>query len=220
MSKTQSKPYLEYACYDELDYSQLQQNVFKALELGATGISVPSIHMASISKFMPEGIVLTCPVDYPDGYLHSQQRLSESKRAFNSGANAIDLVISYPLLKNGREDDFLTDLQNHSKLCDDNNATLRIIADYRHFSLREYKELFRILQKAYIEYVLCSNGRYVVDVTDDLITCTWMQDEFGIKTIISGNLYLKHDYKDIIRNDVFGIRFNNINAMSNCLDGV
>jgi len=216
----QNNTYIEYACYDEPDSYIVKRNVFEAIEYGAGGISIPSIHFGAIAEYIPDGVALSCPIDFPDGYLKPKQRIGESINAIKMGATALDLVVNYSLFKNGKELEFIKDIEAHSNLCWGHNVTLRAIVDYRNMNIPEFKQIFKILSQNGVDFAFCSNGRFITDCIDDMVMCMYMKEEFGVETIANSNMYLESHFNQAVDSGIFGIRFNNINAMKNCLVGV
>jgi len=122
--------YTEFACYNNPIGPEVQQEVFKAIELGAKGISLPIIHLSTISPFLPDDVLLSCPIDYPYGHADTELRVHYAVKACHFGAKALDIVASVHMYYNNRPA-FIRDLDSLRVLCDRKAVSGRIMIDYR-----------------------------------------------------------------------------------------
>lgn len=213
---------IEYACYDEPLADKVKKNVFEAIDLGANSISVPIIHMNAVSTIIPDGIVLSCPIDYPRGAGDTELRIHQILKAIRQGATTVDVVANHTLHLNKKSQDCLHDLRTLQELCDEKTATLRVIFDSRQFDNgKKYSQFIKVGVLAGIEYAYCSTGHLAEDATDNIIMCQAMQKNHdSLHVIANGGIYLPKHIEAVDKADLFGVRFHNINALKNCLVGV
>lgn len=212
---------IEYACYDEILSDVIRANVFKALDLGINSISVPVIHMSVISDLIPEGVVLSCPIDWPNGRSDSKLRIHGAIKACHNGANTIDVVASSVLFCNKKEEDFLHDLKAMKSLADDKGVTVRVFLDHRTMrDGKQFRNMMGVVAQANIEYIYCSVGQYVDEISDNIILCNMAQKDFNLHAIANASLYLPKHLNASIGANLFGARFHSIKALESCLIGV
>jgi len=212
---------LEYACYDEILTDVIKVNVFKALDLGAKSISVPTTHMSAVAAFIPAGITLSCPIDYPNGRSDTALRVHSVVKSVNQGATSVDIVASSVLFRNQKEKDFIHDLKTLKGVADEKSVTMRVMADYRKTDDgKQFRKVLELIKAAGIEYVYCSTGCYVDDAVDNVILCNMAQKDFGLSAIANGNIYLPKHVEAAEGANLFGVRFSKIKAMENCVVGV
>lgn len=212
--------YIEYACYDEVLPDRMQKNVFEAIESGADGISVPITHLASLSNFLPEEIILSCPIDYPFGHADTELRLHYILKACRNKATCIDLVASSFLYYTDREG-FISDIKAVISLCKDKDITIRLMIDYRSLSgCDDFIDMCSLIRHQGIEYIFCSTGLYSEDPTDNILLCNTAQKKCKLTAISNGNFYLPEQMDSVKSAHIFGVRFNNLSALKRCIVGV
>lgn len=214
--------YTEFACYDKEYTADIKQQIFRAIGLGVGGISVPSIFLPHIYELMPEGITISCPIDYPDGRSDSKLRNHAIVKAIHKGANAVDLVANMVLYLNGKAKDFADDIKSSLAICKDHNVSLRVMADYRKagHEVKKFIELWKTLCSLGITKGFVSTGYHVDNFADNIMLTKRIEDEFGISMICNGNIYLPEQYELITKVQCFGARFHNLNALERCYVGV
>ena len=220
-NKKNNNTILEYACYDEVLTENIKSNVFKAIDLGVHGISVPAAHITSLSDLIPEGMILSCPIDWPEGRSSNSLRIHAATKAIHKGANALDLVANCVLFRNGREVDFMQDIKSIKGLADDRNVTLRVMIDHRKVDDgRQFRQMVELVKCTDVEFIFCATGQYIDDIHDNLILCNMAQQDFGLNAIANASLFLPNHLKASQDTGLFGARFHKINALENCLVGV
>jgi len=209
--------YIEYACYDEQVEADVRKNVFRALDLGVHGISVPHIFLGKLSDILAEGTVISAPIDYPLGKSDPKIRQHTILKAIHCGANAIDLVAQSVLILNDRVNEYIADISSAKRICDDNGVTLRVMIDYRVIDWPLIVESCVICKTLNIEYLFMSNGHYVDDYRDNMLLCHQIHKDYNISTICNGNIYMPQHLEMIRKAKVFGARFHKITALERCL---
>lgn len=209
---------IEYACYDEVLSDIVREKVFKALDLGIKSISVPVAHMSSISSIIPNGIVLSCPVDWPEGRSDSKLRIHAAIKAYHQGATTIDVVSSAVLFRNKKEVDFIHDLKAIKAVADDKGITIRVMLDHRKMETgNQVRGIMKLVKECGIEYIYCATGQYVDEISDNIILCNTAQKDFNLSAIANGSLYLPKHLEAAIGAGLFGARFHSIKALESCI---
>jgi len=206
--------YIDLACHNvDMTAEEAQQFVFLAAQRHLGGISLLPFFIPQIQEYVPEGMAIACPVDYPYGHSDTKVRNHEVLSAIRHGCNTIDLVINTHLAINKEFKKLSSDILSHVSICKDNNVTLRIMLDYRLLPSELWKKCMSILQTAGIEYIFPSTGHLVDDYLDNLVVSVNTQDKFGINAITNGNLFRPDQFKTIKKSKVFGIRFNSLSIL-------
>ena len=212
--------YRDLACYDvTIDDKTLQQSVFTAIDYNLNGISVLPCYLKKVIDIIPEGFVLSCVIDYPNGNLHTTTRNHAAIKAIHGGANAIDLVISHNDIINKNLDKLTDDIESILRICKDNHTTLRLMLEYR-LNLLELETLRTIVTVANelgIEYFFPSTGFRVDSYIDNILVGKYLSKNIEINVITNGNFWTKDQYIKIIGADLYGVRFHNQQALKNLL---
>lgn len=210
--------YIEYACYDEINPETLKRNAFKAVELGAKGISVPILQAGTFS--FPSSLILSCPIDFPYAHGDTDLRIHQTLRAYHYGANAVDIVLSsYLFLLD--PPNFKKDVESLVDLCSKKSLTARFMVDYRRLDNTEhFYQILETTRALGAEYVFVSTGLFVDDIDDNILMCNTAQRFYNYRAIVNGNFNSKKQIQTVENSGAYGIRFNNIKAMERCLIGV
>ena len=211
--------YIDYAC---LDYSinevELEQNISLAIKHGIRNISVPVYSLSTlknISDIKEKNISISCPVDFPYGFADLKSRSFSIGQLSNNtlGIKYIDLVIPTKIITNRKYDKFRDDIKTNIKICNDANIELRYILEYRVYSHEVLAKVCQILTDLGVKTVFPSSGTMIDDINDNLIACNFLMTKSQIKTITTGNIYNEKQINSVSKmQDLFGIRFTNINS--------
>jgi deoxyribose-phosphate aldolase len=209
--------YIEFQCYDEILTSQVEKKIFDAIDCGVDGVSVPVSFLSKISNFIPEGMTLSCPIDYPHGFSDTDLRIHYAMKAVHAGANTLDVVASSYLFYHNKKE-FINDIKSIQNLCKDKGIKLRFMVDCKKLSHPEdFLSFIGLISSAHINYIFCSTGMYAEDPIDNILLCRLAQDHYGFKSISNGNFYLDKHFKRVNQSKIFGIRFNNHTALKRCV---
>lgn len=197
----------------DISETELQKDFFRAAELKLQGVCIPLSFLSSVKEFLPEGMVLACPIDYPFGYSDIKLRNSAILAAVRYGANAIDLVADISQFNNGKVNVFARDLISNFEICKDNGVTLRIMMDYRHTHRSSFFNACSVIKDVGIDYIFPSTGLFVDDPIDNILMGIDVMKNVGLQIITNGNIYLPEHYKAYKDSAVFGIRFRSIKTV-------
>lgn len=200
--------YVEYCNYNRYieDYSKELSEVFLAIENEFNGLALPIHMIREIREYMPDGLVLAAPIDYPSGYSSTKVRIHSVINYCQSGANAIDLVPNQYLLR-CKYKDLKSEISTAINICKDYGATLRIFLDYHNVS-----NVVRFAKMCYdvgVEIAFPTIGYHHDDFFDNLITAKVIDEETEMSTIFNGYMWTKEHVKFAASANLFGIRLYN-----------
>jgi len=208
--------YTEFACYNKTLLSEVNESIFNALEY-VDGISVPLAFLSNISLILPDKILLSCPIDYPNAIGDTELRIHYALRAIHNGANTIDIVASSFLFYHN-EKEFIKDIESLVNLCKDKKVTPRVMIDNKKLiKPSAFIRLMQILNKIEFEYLFCSTGQFSEDPLDNIILSKVAEYKYGFKSIANGNFYLPEHFKYAKDSLLYGCRFNNYTALKRCI---
>lgn len=220
-----------------IDYTQLDPNATKEDILQLTE-SARIIEPASICilpkmvKFGKENLkdtdIMVCTViSFPDGNNTLEQKLSETKQAITDGADEIDMVLDYQLLKknwdgNGvdkeTEQYLLKDISQLANICHRNNVTLKVIVESGLLDIPQTIYVTNLCLQCGADYIKTSTGKVAIGAEIDKVKA--MKDtiaSFGGTMFIkaSGGIRTFEDIKKFIPYvDRFGIGWGAVDSMN------
>lgn len=210
------KPYYELALYNTLRDEEIVSTAFAAIKAGCNGISVRAFYLHTLKDVLPDGIVLSAPVDYPYGLLDISLRNHEIISAINKGANSIDLVANMGLIINDRIGAFEQDIRAASEICRDRAVSLRLMVEYREWDMEMLYLVADIAKFHKVNFIFPSTGHRVDDAMDNILVATKLS-RTGINFIANGNINTAAHYDFFKASGLYGCRFSHIQAVHNCL---
>jgi len=203
--------YVELASLDKMSNEKQNRDiVFVASQLSLNGVSVLPNYLAETKQYVPD-MVLSTPIDYPDGTGESEVRTHAAISAIRHGANTIDLVMNCSLVVNKKIDKMISDVEAVMEVCRQRNATLRIMMEYRAYEDAEMLfEVIRLLNEMGVEYIFPATGFRLDNFNDNLIAAKIIMDRSNMKVITNGNVVSKEQYEIIKKSGVFGVRFTSV----------
>jgi len=205
---------IEYACYDySLNETELQDNIIKAIELGANSIAVSQFSLSTIkniSKIASNNISISCVLDFPYGLSDFKSRSFMASQLVKqkNDIKYLDIMMPTKAITNRKYDKFREEIKNLLEICLGSNITIRYILEYRVYSHEVLAKTCQILREFGIETVFPSTGTMIDNIDDNLIACNFLQTKSGIKTICTGNIYNANQAKSVKNmTSLEGVRF-------------
>ncbi len=190
----------------------VRDQIFRAIKAGANGIVLPSVFLPTFAPLIPEGINISAYVDYPNGSESTTIRQHCINSAASRGAKSIDLVAPHFFLLNNKEPKFVEDIRGCLDVCNVKELQLRVMLDYRLIEDMHYACV--LLRKLGVQYILPSTGFFVDDFWDNLVHAEEIQKDHELNAIVNGNIYIAKHLECALKSKIFGVRFNNINALT------
>lgn len=206
---------------NQLSIEDTQELIFKALRYPVHGISLPLHFIPAVKEVLPSTVFLSTFIDYPLGLSDIKTKEHATLTAIRKGAKAIDLVLNVSFINNSKYGLIKQCLKLHRNICQDKGVQLRIMMEYRDLVPTKIKKLSEIMAEFNIEYIFPSTGHKLDNYADNLIAAKYIVDKYPeAKLICNGNIWTKDQYDAIFNGGVYGVRFNSIHAVRNCLSGV
>lgn len=206
--------YVEYCNYNKYieDYSEELSNIFKVIEHGVNGICMPTHMIREVKEYMPQGIVISSPIDYPLGYCTNKVRQHMVIDALKSGANAIDYLPNQYLLRK-KFKELIGEMATIVNICNDYGATPRVFIDTRY--INEPLSICRKFHGAGIDICFPSVGYHHSDFFDTAITSALIQNKTKMSAIFNGYMWQMDQLELIMETELFGVRVYNTQLWCN-----
>jgi deoxyribose-phosphate aldolase len=170
----------ELACYNQdSTYNDILNAVFIAAEKNISSVAVPSGFMSRVGDFLKDQ-KFSAAIDFPYGLSGTQVRLHEIILAIRQGASFIDLVINNSYIKEKNWRKIRKDLKACLSVCNQNNVDLRVIIEYRLFSVKTVLLMCELFNANGVYHVVNSTGFVADDISDNAIISHQMQEKTGV----------------------------------------
>lgn len=126
---------------------------------GFYGVCVPPYYVQLAKKTIknPEIKIITV-IGFPFGYGAVSSKVEETKKAINSGANEVDMVVNIAAFKSGDLTAVQNDIQSVVTACHLQNKKVKVIFETAYFNAEEIKVLCKICTDCEVDYVKTSTG--------------------------------------------------------------
>ncbi|MCG9880344.1 MAG: deoxyribose-phosphate aldolase [Bacteroidia bacterium] len=155
----------------------------EAVEHGFYGVCVPPYFVQLAKKSLKKATVKIISVaGFPFGYNTVSSKVEETKKAINSGADEIDMVINIAAFKSGDIATVQNDIQAVVTACHLQNKQVKVIIETCYMSEDEIKTLCKICSDCEADFVKTSTGYGTEGATVEAVK--WMRKNLSSKTKI------------------------------------
>lgn len=206
---------IEFAYYDiASSENELKEILTQVNKYPVSTFSVLPYYVKLTRSSILESAKVSAPLDYPYGILDGRSRVFAAEAIIKSGANIIDAVVPSHYLSNRKYDKFRDDIKNLKTLCDDSNAQLRYILEYRVYSYELLYRICQILLDFGITTVIPSTGHGLDDIADNITASALIQKKIPkINIVCNGNIWCSKHTDLIQKADLSHIRVHSINSL-------
>jgi deoxyribose-phosphate aldolase len=220
-----------------IDYTQLDPNATKEdiLELTEKARIIEPASICILPKMVKFGkenlkdtdIMVCTVISFPGGNNTPEEKLSETKQAILDGADEVDMVLDYQLLKqkwdgvrvDKETDTYLRkDISQLANLCHRNNVTLKVIVESGLLDIPQTEYCTNLCLECGADYIKTSTGKVAVGAELDKVKA--MKDTiaaFGGTMFIkaSGGIRTMEDIKKYLPYvDRFGIGWGAVDTLN------
>lgn len=137
-------------------WQEIEKTCREALENHTASVCIPPAFVKQAAAFL-EGRVPVCTViGFPNGYQTTAVKVFETKDAVANGADEIDMVIHIGMVKEGRYEDVLAEINEIKKACQ--GKILKVIVETCMLTEEEKKKLCRVVSRSDADYIKTSTG--------------------------------------------------------------
>lgn len=230
------KKYNSMIDYTQLDPAATEEDILEITEKARIVEPASICILPKMVKFAKEELedtdIMVCTViSFPDGDNSLEDKLSETKKAIADGADEIDMVLDYKLLKekwDGNDVDeetreyLLEDISQLAEECHKNNITLKVIVESGLLDIEQTKFCTDLCLQAGADFIKTSTGKVAIGAEIDKVKA--MKNaiaEFGGTMFIkaSGGIRTLEDIRKFLPYvDRFGIGWGAVDTMNGLID--
>jgi len=202
--------YVDIACNSRtVTDNDVREILFSSVQRHLNGMVLLPQFIPSTKDFCPEGMDLSCFIDYPYGSSDTSVRSHAAITAIRKGATVLDVVANSGLLTNGKKAKFYDDIETIKALTDDQKVLLRILLEYRLFEAQDIVNIGNVLREMGIEFVVPATGIQMDSWEDNLAISMELTEKANMSVITNGGIRTRRHYEAVAETKVFGIRFTN-----------
>lgn len=115
-------------------------------------------------SFLKNDIKIASLIDFPKGESDVKQKINQIDESIVNGADEIDVVINYKLIKNSEEHETLQEeITKLSEYCHREGATIKVIIEVGVLNYQEIEQICNMCVDANVDFVMTSTGKLPKD---------------------------------------------------------
>lgn len=163
---------------------------------------LPEYISAAYAFLKNDTVKISALIDYPQGDTNTKQKISEIDQAIVNGADEIDVVVNYKLIKDQDEHDSLkTEIRELSEYCHREGVNIKVIIEIGALNFQEIENICKMCIDGNVDFIMTSTGKLPNDNSfeEKLEKVKYMRkilpNEIGIK--FSGGIRTVEQLKEL-----------------------
>lgn len=136
----------------------LERTCREALSYELYGCCIPLFFTKRAKQILRDKVKVVTVVDFPHGNAPVDVKVWEARRAFEDGADEVDMVVNLNLVKSGRLEAVLEEVAQVLEVARGYGGVLKVIEETGYLSEAEILELTRGLAELGVDFVKTSTG--------------------------------------------------------------
>lgn len=136
----------------------LERTCREALSYELYGCCVPPFYVRQARQILRDKVRVVTVVGFPHGNVPADAKVWEARRAFEDGADEVDMVINLSLVRSGKLEAALEEVEQVLEVARSYGGVLKVIEETGYLSESEVLELTRGLARLGVDFVKTSTG--------------------------------------------------------------
>jgi len=152
----------------ESTWTQIREICDDAIRYGTATVCIPASYVARCKAYMQEkgsGVGVCTVIGFPTGYSTTAAKVFEAADAVKNGADEIDMVINIGMLKDGRDDEVLAEINAIKEAC--TGKPLKVIIETCLLTQEEKVRMCEIVNRSSADFIKTSTGFSTAGATFD-----------------------------------------------------
>ncbi len=137
-------------------WQEIEKTCREALENHTASVCIPPAFVKQAAEFLQGRVPVCTVIGFPNGYQTTAVKVFETKDAVANGADEIDMVIHIGMVKEGRLEDVLEEINQVKDAC--GGRILKVIVETCMLTEEEKKALCRVVSQSKADYIKTSTG--------------------------------------------------------------
>ena len=126
------------------------------INYGCASVCIPPCYVKAAKQYVGDKIAVCTVIGFPNGYNTTAVKCFETEEAVKNGADEIDMVINIGLVKDGKYNDILNEINAVKKSC--NGKTLKVIIETCLLTEEEKIRMCETVSASDADYIKTSTG--------------------------------------------------------------
>lgn len=144
---------------DKLDTDKIKEICKEAKDNEFHSICILSDYVA-IAKSFADEIKISALIDFPKGESETRKKISEISQAVINGADEIDVVVNYNLIKDSdQQEELQNEVRELSEYCHREGVIIKAIIEIGSLNFQEIEKICRICVESNVDFIMTSTGK-------------------------------------------------------------
>ena len=166
------------------------------MAFGTASVCIPPSYVGRAKAYVGDKLCICTVIGFPNGYNTTAVKCFEAKEAIAEGADEIDMVINLGDLKDGRDEELLTEIKAVKAVCGE--RILKVIIETCQLTEEEKIKMCRIVTEAGADYIKTSTGFSTAGATREDVALMRAKVGPDVKVKAAGGIASLEDAKDMI----------------------
>jgi deoxyribose-phosphate aldolase len=166
------------------------------MAFGTASVCIPPSYVGRAKAYVGDKLCICTVIGFPNGYNTTAVKCFEAKEAIADGADEIDMVINLGDLKDGRDEELLTEIKAVKAVCGE--RILKVIIETCQLTEEEKIKMCRIVTEAGADYIKTSTGFSTAGATREDVALMRAKVGPDVKVKAAGGIASLEDAKDMI----------------------
>ena len=176
---------------------QILATVDDAIAYSTASVCIPPCYVKDAYEYACGRVKICTVIGFPNGYSKTEIKVAETVAAIKDGASEIDMVINIGMLKDGRYEDILNEINSIKAAAGD--KILKVIIEACLLTDEEKERMCELVSNSGADYIKTSTGFSISGAThhDVEILCNNVKN--GKKVKAAGGISSLEDAENFIR---------------------
>ena len=184
----------------ESTWADIQTICDDAMKYHTASVCIPACYVAQATEYMKgraDAVKVCTVIGFPNGYSTTKTKCFEAEDAVANGAEEIDMVINVGMLKEGRDEDVLAEINAVKAAC--HGRLLKVIIETCLLTEEEKRRLCRIVSDSGADYIKTSTGFSTGGATREDVALLRACCDAHVKVKAAGGISSLEDAEAFIR---------------------
>ena len=135
---------------------EIREVVEDGIKFKTASVCIPPSFVSMASSFSSGKVKICTVIGFPNGYSTTAAKVFEAAEAVRCGADEVDMVVNLSMVKDGRFDDVLSEINAVKSACD--GRLLKVIIETSELTDYEKREMCMVVSESRADYIKTSTG--------------------------------------------------------------
>ena len=137
-------------------WEQIKKICDDGITNNTASVCIPPYFVKKAKEYTEGNLCICTVIGFPNGNVTTAVKVFETKDAIKNGADEIDMVINIGMVKEGKYDDVISEINEIKKACD--GKLLKVIIETCLLTDEEKIEMCKVVTKSDADYIKTSTG--------------------------------------------------------------